>query len=437
MNAYHVLIRAATASPQIPDRAGRRRIPEMFEHDMILAEDRTSDHQRVRTRKLLVLSDFDSRVKWGTSLAAYLQDFCSITIMYRDVPRPLERRYFSDGFTTKKYSSVSEAVNCPDIFEYDYVVLALGGNQNLKVLRSIAERGMHSSGRRPVILAGFNGLVEPGDSHGFLCRQGADILCVNSEHDMASFQKLSHALSLDPTPLLLTGYLRKNECAESPVGVPSIKNVLFVEQVGRPANLSQKIYLARQLAAYAWAHPERTVQIKLRNTGWIKHTNSNKKLYSFRMVWRAMVLRKPPNVVFPAASTEELLPDADLCIALNSTVLFEALSMGKKVAVVSDFGVGTHMGNTSFIGSGLFRTIQELRDDKVPTVEDGWLLQNAVVAPNLGDKLRARLSELDRIRERGELAPIKTFYDKNSYPYFYRVRTARALANALRRVFFG
>ncbi len=369
-----------------------------------------------KQRKLLVLSDFDSRVKWGASLAGFFQDSCEITVMYEEIPAAIREKYFLQSYIIKQYSDLDAILNSSFLFAYDYVILALGGRENLNTLNAIRRRQNEFS-TRPIIIAGFNGLVEPGDSHGFLCRQGADVICVNSKRDMTFFRTISRAFQLDEAPLLLTGYLRRNGVSSLPSNEQPPQNILFVEQVGRPTYLRQKTHLVRQLAEYARAHPTRRLIIKLRDTGWIRHANSEKKQHSFRRVWGATIRPHPANVIFSKESIEDLLPEADLCVSIASTVIFEALSLGKKVAVVSDFGIGTHMGNTSFIGSGLFASLQDLKRDKIPEVEKSWLAESGSRSESFSEDMIARIKYLDEQRERGALPPIKIFYEESGFPY--------------------
>ena len=367
-------------------------------------------------RKLLVLSDLDSRVKWGASLASFFQDFCDITIMFEEIPASIRSRYIPANYVVEQYRDLNVVLGEPSLFSYDYIILALGGSENVRALSALQE---YDAPRRPIVIAGFNGLVDPGDSHGFLCRQGADIICVNSRRDLAYFKTLSAEFQLDTSPLVLAGYLRKNETTEQIPEGKLPETVVFIEQVGRPATLRQKAHLAHQLANYARAHPDRKLVIKLRDAGWVRHTNSTKERYSFRTLWNATVLPHPSNVIFSSESVEDLLPKADLCISIASTVLFEALSMGKRVAVLSDFGIGTHMGNTVFIGSGLFATMEALTNDKLPTVSQSWLDDNGSFSDDFLPDLAQRVRRLDDQRSQGTLKPIKVFYDKVGFSYFH------------------
>ena len=382
----------------------------------------TTAREPEKKRKLLVLSDFDSRVKWGASLAAFFKDSYEITIMYEEIPQPVRKRYVLPSYIVRQYRELDSILGSSLLFEFDYIILALGGSQAIKAMSAVADR-QHEFPTRPLLIAGFNGLMEPGDSHGFLCRQGADVICVNSKRDMIFFRKLTEEFHLDVTPLILAGYLRKNDPPETPPQNKPLQNILFVEQVGRPGNLRQKALLMHQLAAYARAHPTRQITIKLRSTEGVRHTNSGKEKYSFRKTWEKTIAPHPANVVFSNDGTEELLPKMDLCVSISSTVLFEALAMGKKVAAISDFGIGTHIGNTVFIGSGLFISLPELKNDKLPRVADSWLHENASFSETFFEDITARLASLDEERAQGTLKPIRMFYDKTGFPSFYSTKT--------------
>lgn len=403
------------------------------------AVDAATAGENDRKRKLLVLSDLDSRVKWGASLASFFQDSCEITIMFEEIPASIRDRYILPNYLVEQYRDLSVVLSSPSLFSYDYIILALGGAENVRALNAISERQSEFP-VRPIVIAGFNGLVEPGDSHGFLCRQGADIICVNSKRDLAFFQMLSQEFQLDEAALILAGYLRKNDKLVVPLQSLPPQNILFVEQVGRPPHLRQKIHLVQQLVSYAQAHPDRRIVIKLRDAGWVRHANSSKEKYSFRTLWKTMALSRPSNVVFSSESIEALLPKTDLCISIASTVLFEALSLGKKVAVLKDFGIGTHMGNTAFIGSGLFASMRDLKQDKLPEVSASWLRDNGSFSESFLSDITTRLRSLDEQRAQGMLKPIEVFYDRTNFPYFQSrknpFRKFRKWMFCLRRISF-
>lgn len=371
-----------------------------------------------KKRRLLVLSDLDSRVKWGASLAAFFQNTCEITIMFEEIPPSIRKRYILPNYVVRQYRDLDSILNSSLLFDYDYIILALGGNPAIQAMSAIADR-QHEFPTRPLIIAGFNGLMEPGDSHGLLCRQGADVICVNSKRDMAFFRKLSEEFQLDDAPLVLAGYLRQNALPDTFPQNKSPQNILFVEQVARPLNRRQKALLMNELATYARAHPTRRVIIKLRSAEGVRHTNSGKEKYSFRRLWKKTITPHPSNVVFSNEDTEDLLPKMDLCVSISSTVLFEALAMGKKVAVIREFGIGTNIGNTSFIGSGLFASLHDLKDDKLPEVADAWFQENASFSESFFEDITARLASLDEQRAQGTLEPIRMFYDRIGFPSFY------------------
>jgi hypothetical protein len=127
--------------------------------------------------KLLVLSDFDSRIKWGASLASYYATNCEITVLLKEAPHSLCSMYFHDYYTAIQYNNLNSALSNDYLFAFDFVIIALGGFEVVRVINAV-RNGCATHKRRPILIAGFNGLVDPHDPHGLLCRYGADlILC--------------------------------------------------------------------------------------------------------------------------------------------------------------------------------------------------------------------------------------------------------------------
>lgn len=356
---------------------------------------------------VLVLSDYDSRIKWGLSLSAFYAGACDITVYYKDVTEGVIQKYGSPDYHFVTYSDINDVINTDILARFDIVIIALGGFGVVTVISRIHDLfRIHAV--RPVIITGFNGLTDPYNIHGLLCRYGSDIICVNSRIEYDAFRQALRHLHLDSDTVALSGYLRKYEknVADRNGGTP-IKNVLYVEQTHTPSQKKHIRYIIRKMIEYAEYHPGRTVTVKLRND----RLSGN--------LWHAYRENYPPNLIFSREEIETLLPDTDLCLSFTSTVIIEALYLGKKTVILSDVGICNGVDNYLFVGSGLLRTMDDVINDRIGDVNQEWAKDNAIISPDLVNNIISRSYDINNAHKEGIYKDITIYYNKEDFPFFY------------------
>ena len=239
----------------------------------------------LKDKRILVLTDYDSRFKWGLSL---LQSICGtqsvpmVEVYYKSVPQTIFSRYRFKGDLIQ-YDSFESHKLKSSIVSSDLVILGLGGGDNLKIINFIYSLGSY---KRPLIVAGFNGLVDFNDPNPLLCRLGADLICVNNQVDMTSYSKILESLKIPIKSLVLTGYQRGYLKEELKRKVTKSRDLwLFIEQIGVPDTDRRINYLIEKLIFIAKANPDIDLVIHCRHVQGYKTVSKGRET-SFRRNWK-------------------------------------------------------------------------------------------------------------------------------------------------------
>lgn len=366
--------------------------------------------------KICVLSDYDSRIKWGLSVARgmnsyFNSDQVEVDLYYKSFDKELITYYDIKVARLIEYSGFQDILG--SLANFNVVILALGGGLIAKVMHAINTFGQS----RPIVVTGFNGLTDPHDPHGLLCRYGSDVICVNSPIDYWYYVGILKSLGLSYDSLVLTGIQRSYIDVSSAGCLVDLRwrdSILFVEQIGIPISRSQLRYLIDKLIDIAILNPHRDVLIKCREKAGYKTVNSSERNFRFRDVWKDSIVNPPNNIKFVDDNIEKLLVECTLCIAFTSSAIIEALLLNKEVAVISDFGVSRKIGNHVFLGSGLLVKLDDIARSEIPKVNLRWYQNNCLLGKieALGDRI-ARLMSNDT----NDILPI--YFNRNNYPYYF------------------
>ncbi|WP_350335662.1 DUF6716 putative glycosyltransferase [Coralliovum pocilloporae] len=242
---------------------------------------------------------------------------------------------------------------------YDAVCPSLSGSQIAQIslkLRTLEDL----RGSRPLVFSIYNGVVLGGFEEGLAWRLGADIVCLNSDRDM---ERARHFLGSDcfqPERFIVTGLLRENPAPvsgglpeqtsfvpQADTGAVRKKTALFAEQVAIPREKHFRIWLFRQLNELARHNPDWRVVIKPRvRQG---EQTFHKQIYhpsQFKGYTAS-------NLDIDYSPLPEILPRVDLVISISSTMLIDALLIGKPIAVINEFGFRDADGTHVFAGAGV------------------------------------------------------------------------------------
>ncbi|EES88890.1 conserved hypothetical protein [Helicobacter canadensis MIT 98-5491] len=371
--------------------------------------------------KLLVFSDFDSRLKWGLALANYLRSiFESVIVYHRENTLEQVKAYVRQEYTMKRYGSMSEMLEKEDIFlKAEVIILAIGGTKNIYFLNALG-RFFRKYQQRPIVIAGMNGLTDCSDLHAVLCRIGADIICINSKRNFRIFKEKLQDLNVKNDNLLMLGYARLyGDNTEKSRNCNNGKQItLLIGQANMPAQKKQQSYLMKKVYEYALKYPDHLVVIKERSITHKEHMNAYfKKKEIFQLWrWRYKIKRKPDNILISNEPIESLLGKADVCLGFYSTALIEAIHLGIPTIVIQDFGIGKNIGNHDFLGSGVLHSLNDWIDNKLPIVNKGWKDENCNFASEVEIDLLKK-AVIKKIKEKRE--EVVQYYSEEKFPYFY------------------
>ncbi|EAJ0473021.1 hypothetical protein CLQ18_08875, partial [Campylobacter coli] len=328
--------------------------------------------------KVLILSDLDSRLKWGLSYAFFLKKYYKITIYCKEKNLSQFQNYCLNEYNILKYHDLKFLLEQNNIFQnYDLILLSLGGGENIKFFYYL-NRFYDKYKIRPLVITGMNGLTDSNDTHALLCRIGADLICINSLDNLQGFRQKMFLLGLSDKRLFYSGYGRlynQNKILHN----SEIKTILFIEQPGIPKHIKQKEYLAEKIVKYVNKYPLRRLIIKKRLILHKQHMNIYLKDDTIFDYFVKNKINIPNNLVFDDSPIEKLMYQSDLCISFYSTGIIEAIALGIRSIVIKDFGIGRSSENHHFIGSGLLVSLDDWIDDKIPNVNQEWKRNNCEI----------------------------------------------------------
>ena len=346
---------------------------------------------------ILVLSDYDSRVKWGLSLALRVAaPSCIDIVLRKDQERKVER--YLTGLRKRIFAvDPLKAISGMDLEGYDMVVFAIGGGSNVKV-QSVLRQRFQAGRKRPLLVGGFNGLTDKYDPDPILNRVGLDVVTVNCNADRVAFERTLSQAGADSPALIATGYLRLYPESEfSAVSKGGL--ILFAQQDGVPKSPKAFAYLIDKLASFASASPDVRVAIKLRDERRIGINRGNSSYDAKTIVDGVLKRHGSKNIYLDYRHVEEIMMESSEVWSVSSTVLLEALAQGKGAYCISDFGISRYLGNAPFLGSGMFVRLDELHHRHKLSPDPGWIDDNApkeIAADKLMEFLRTELEGIER-----------------------------------------
>lgn len=347
--------------------------------------------------KILVLSDYDSRVKWGLSLALRVAAPSSIDIVLRKDQEKKVERYLT-GLRKRVFSvDPLKAVRSMDLAGYDIVVLAIGGGSNVKV-QSVLRQRFQAGSKRPLLVGGFNGLTDKYDPDPILNRVGLDVVTVNCDADKTAFELTLDQAGADSPKLISTGYLRLYPERE-PAASANGDLILFAQQDGVPKSPKAFAYLIDKLAEFARSSPDIRVAIKLRDERRVGINRGNASYDAKAIVDSVLKQHGGKNIYLDYRHVEEIMMECSEVWSVSSTVLLEALALGKGAYCISDFGISRYLGNAPFLGSGMLVRLDELSQRHRLSLDPKWVEDNApkeIEADTLAELLRNELQEIER-----------------------------------------
>jgi hypothetical protein len=299
---------------------------------------------------------------------------------------------------------------------YDVLVLALVGGGVQAMLHGL--RAAWGSGKRPVVVTGYVGVVYEKLADGLLLRHGADLVLANSRHDAERFRAVYEGVGADASAV--TEVALPFLGGTPYTGGHEPYTVVFAAQPSVPDNRRDRAYLLNRLIGHARKHPEREVLLKLRSKPG-EHTTHIEELPYQKL---AQGMEPPANFRLVYGHMGEVLDRTDLLVTVSSTAALEALHRRIPTAVLTDLGVREALGNHHFIGSGCLASWDQLDAGHRPVPDAEWVARQGVAAGDGPSGEGSYATAFDAARERiarlldrpGGLPPLNPYYTPETAP---------------------
>lgn len=350
-----------------------------------------------RPRRLVVVADSDSYLKWSCALVAQLGEGWQVRVLLVSSPiTPSPAQVLAAAGRPITPLPFTRTLALLARLRPDAVLLAATG----PVVRALMDYPLLRSRRRPVLVTGLPGISFPPKRRGIRRREGCDLFVLHSRRECREHRLVAEEIGVETEFVLATlPFLRRRSRAE-----PGGTDVVFAAQAKVPRTREEREHLLALLAELP--APLRPV-VKVRALAGEQQTHHEE--WSYAELWPGVADRHGwarDRVTFRAGSMTEALDDAHGFATVSSTAALEALHAGVPTTVLDDFGVSAEMINLVFTGSGLLHGLDDVLADRWSEPDPGWLEDN-YFHPAADDGWRVRLEELvERRRVTGELVPV-------------------------------
>ena len=369
--------------------------------------------KRLEGRKVAAVACFDSFGKLAmTLLAACRREGAETTLHLLELNnralsrrQRLEIRRIDPRTPIEKHNwSELHSLCSPMAGDVDALILGLDGQRSRDALLQLHGAWGHST-TRPRLISAYPGILFRFALEGMLDRSGADLLCLNSQQDLSTYQKGCAALERDSSNAVVTGLpilWRTHPRTEFPEN-PSI---VFFEQPSIPVHPLQRRFVCEQLRELAAAWPNHPVIFKPR-------TSSIESTLHRRHGEMASVIdtmsHQQSNLKLSFKPATQLLRKCGCAITVSSTAALESMAMGISTRIVSDLGVTETLGNHFFADSGAIANFAAIRDNPFEVLHDNSWLQAQGWNPNGDDRfikaLASRLQTTPTLLATNDLGP--------------------------------
>ena len=344
--------------------------------------------------RLLAIADTDSYLKWSAAtLAALPNAWKSSQVLIQNPVLPSQaqiRAASSRPVDVLSYTALVRRIRleCPDV-----VLLACTG----PVVATLTAHRVFWGPNRPVLVTGLPGISVPATQRAVLARAACDLFLVHSKREVAEFADISQSqaprlrFALAHLPFLPTP--TSEDLGDTNRG----RDLLFAAQAKVPTGRSERQEILLALAEAG------SVVVKLR--AYAEEKQTHRETWSYPQIMHDLVARgrvAPDAVAFVAGSMHDALRTARGFVTVSSTAALEAIAMGRRVLIISDFGVSAEMINLVFEESGCLGTLDDLRSGHLFRPNKRWLDANYFHPVEENDWLE-RLTELLTLRATGQL----------------------------------
>lgn len=360
-------------------------------------------------RRLLVVADSDSYVKWGAALASTLPPAWTARLVVIASPVQPSARQLADALAGTAFTADAAHVRHLDeldaeldAFDPHAVLLSLRG----PFVRVVAPR-LNARPNRPVLVSGFPGLTIPAVPKAVIYREQTDLVVLHSRREVRDFDANAWDLGIHRMFGLATLPFLGSRDGREGTPRPAQDDIVFAAQAKVPAERTDRVKLLAALAELARRRPEHRVVVKVRARAGEAQTHAEEHDYADLL---ADLDRVPANLVVEDGPMAAHLARAAALVTVSSTAALEAIALDLPVLLVDDFGVSPAMINTVFEGAGLFGSTSDLVAGRFRHADAAWLADNYFHDPEAADWAR-RLTALVEAREIVPLPPLERRYD--------------------------
>ncbi|MEL4320679.1 DUF6716 putative glycosyltransferase [Leifsonia sp. YIM 134122] len=347
------------------------------------------------TRRMLVIGDSDSYVKWGAALASRLPSDWAVEIVVLASPVQPSARQLEDALAGSAFAvgqvrvrRLTDLARVVAELRPDAVLLALRGPMVRVVIRAIG-----SVPNRPVLLSGFPGITIPAVPKAIVYREQTDLIVLHSRHEVREFSRNAERMPVSVDFGLATlPFLNQPASATATASVPvpesaapgqnpaAADSIVFAAQAIVPRHPDDRIALLQWLVETARAHPEKRVVVKVRARAGEAQTHAETHDFGALLADGELADRwggaLPTNLVVEDGPMADHLARAVALVTVSSTAALEAIAADIPVLLLDDFGIAPRLINTVFIDSGLFGDEGDLRAGLFRRPRSEWLGDN-------------------------------------------------------------
>jgi hypothetical protein len=351
------------------------------------------------------LVDTDSFAKWGAHLLATAPADWDLELRTVATPRSASPKQLRSAFRGLDRRLAHLHREPPTPKDVDAVVEELRQDPPDAVLVSligpVAELVIDEVHRRipdrPVLVSGLPGISFPSKWKGIFFRARADLFVLHSHREVRAYEEMAREGGVEPHFALATLPFARGAGAAGATGATVRDSVVFAAQPSVPFERADRALVVRWLVDTARAHPEWRVVIKTRAAAGEHQTHREEHPYPDLVPADA-----PTNLVVESGPMAEHLERAVALVTISSTAVLEAAARGVPALTLTDFGIGRHLINEVFVGSGLEGDAVDLVDGRFGVVRPEWMRDN-YFHPAAEDDWQHRLVEFMARRDDGAL----------------------------------
>lgn len=334
-------------------------------------------------KKLCIITSFDSFIKASIPIMeSFKQNGCSVEIFVQKFDNQEDYLPLFNQ-ETHQINNLLSPKFIKEAFSADYLLISLPGGAIKYIVNNLSKMDYK---KRPVVFAGYCGLVYEKFEIGVNSRSNVDVYYVNSKKDQEHFSALMRKWKRENN-IYLTGLPLFDKYSKIEKLEHTNKNgVVFAAQPTVPHNYIDRKELLFGFINLAKSHPNRNFYFKPR--GSIKEKTFHTELYHYQDLIKEYPDQLPSNFSLTEESIQELFHMSEVCLSISSTALIEAHLMGLKIGVLTDFGIYESFGNNFFNDSGIQTNFQRLSEDfDHLNIKADWLDFNLEISGNNASRL--------------------------------------------------